>query len=113
VSERLAAILREHRGRANAITSDELADRLGWDDGNGNPETRFAIRDLVEQTGLPVASCPQGYFVVETRRELKEYIGDLEQRKKGITARQEAVLEAFDEDADPQQTLGDVGEVEI
>lgn len=103
--ESLREVLEAHRGRANAISSSELAARLGWEDSNGNPKTRFAIKDLVERTDLPVASCPAGYFVVETRRELKAYIGDLEQRKKGITARQEAVIEAFDAEADPQPTL--------
>lgn len=103
----LKEILMEHRGRRDAITSEELAERVGLETSNGNPEARFGIRSLIKKTGLPIAACPEGYFVITTRRELHDYLSALDGRIAGIESRKTMVEEAFESET-AQQTLEEV-----
>lgn len=104
LTDGLYDLLTTHRGRDNAITSGEIADELGITDGTANPTTRFAIRDLIQSTGLPIAGSPNGYFVIDSRQELRDYITRLEQRKAGIDARIHHVRNAYQTDT-TQTTL--------
>lgn len=97
VLDRLEAILRDHRGPDNPITSSELADRLSVDDAEGNPVTREAIKELCKERGLPVAAGHAGYYLIETESQLEEYLDGLENRKQGIEARMWLVRKAWRE----------------
>lgn len=103
-------ILDNHRGRDQAISSAAMASAVGISDGDANPTTRFEIRDLIKRTALPVAGCNEGYFVIETDQELNEYVGRLEQRKRGIDERISLVCRAYRGKIN-QTTLDEVGEV--
>lgn len=105
-------ILVEHRGPSNAISSTELAETLGIDDGNGNPTTRFGIRDMMRQTGLPIGACPDGYYVIDDPADLEEYVADLRARKRGIDERIDLVTSCYaDGPVEPAQSTLDFGGV--
>jgi len=88
-------ILLDHRGADNAISSREISDQLSHDDEVGSfPETRFLIREIMLEDQIPIASNHDGYFVVETEEELKEYVDNLEQRILGISERKFAIQKA-------------------
>jgi len=89
----------ELRGRtkADAIQSGDLADAVDIDDSEGNPKTREAIRILIEERGLPVASANCGYWLLESRDQLDEYVETLEGRIAGIQERIDMVAENYEE----------------
>lgn len=101
----LRKILSNHRGRENAITSTELAAQIGINDANGNPTTRFEILSLIRLSGMPIGSCPNGYYIIETSDELREYLDRLDHRIAGIERRKQLVREAYQ---NHQQTLHEV-----
>jgi hypothetical protein len=113
----IAHVLFTHVGRENAVTSSDIASFLGIDESNGNPVTRGLIRDITVKTGVPIASCGEGYFVVADRPELRDYIANLNDRIAGIQRRQDIVVDSYesaphnavlaDSDHPRQQQLGD------
>lgn len=109
--EHIYRILREEAvGRQNAIPSSALGRRVGITDSNGNPETRFAIRDLMEATNAPIGSCADGYFIVAKRHELRDCLADLDSRMQGMRDRKRLLHENFEAQGElttPQQALGD------
>ena len=92
-------ILQDHRGKENAITSEELSDRLGGIDRlDSTPKTRMQlIRPLLVEHGYPVASWGGGYFLLSSEEEKEEYIAHLQDRIAGIEERIDSVEQAFDE----------------
>jgi len=66
IARRLAT---DHRGKANAVSSRELAE--------GVEPKATTVRDLIPEIrreyGLPIASA-NGYYVAETREEAAEFI---------------------------------------
>jgi signal recognition particle GTPase len=93
----VAAILAEHRGEDNPITSGEIATVTGLDSLDSTPRTRGVIRRLTEEHGLPIAASNQGYYMIADAGEASEYLRDLEQRKQGIKQRQQAVGNAVEQ----------------
>lgn len=72
-------IIREHRGRENAITGRSIAAQCGMKD---DRQVRLAIRDLIKD-GWPIASAtepPAGYYLVETLAEAEAYKAGLRSR---------------------------------
>ena len=105
----------ELRGRTkdDAIYSSELAEKIGVDDGEGNPKTREVIRVLMDERDLPVASSNCGYWMLESEDQLRVYVNDLEGRINGIEERIQMVQENFHQaiadggvvtDRDPDET---------
>lgn len=107
--QQIRDILEQHRGPANAITSGEIADRIGMADTEANPHTRELIRNVVMKTTLTVGASNSGYFVIESRRELRAYIRNLEQRRHGIDQRIQRVVSSFETDQ-RQSTLSEVSD---
>lgn len=96
--EKAIAILENHRGAANPITSRELSEQLHDDKEVGSfPKTRFLIRDIMLEEKIPIAATHDGYFIIETESELKEYVENLEQRILGMSERKFAVQRAANE----------------
>ena len=89
-------ILRSHKGRDDAITSSEIADRLGIPEMNGNPITRREIREIMLQTGEAIGASSEGYFMIETQKELHDYVAYLESRISGIEDRITLVERCYD-----------------
>jgi hypothetical protein len=94
-AEQAKAVLLNHRGASDAITSGELADEINLPDGEANPQARGLVRDLVLEEGVPVAAHEQGYFLIQRDRELYDYLDALDQRIEAIKERREAVIHAY------------------
>lgn len=92
----VAKILAEHRGRNNAISSQEIADRTGLDKSDSTPRTRGVIRQLQRQFDWPVAATSQGYFLISQEAEAKSYLDNLDGRITGIEKRKDAVISSID-----------------
>lgn len=91
-------ILREHRGRDDPITSQELSTRLGdLDSLDSTPTTRAVIREVLEEYKLPVVGSSDGYFVPYRRSEYQQAQARLTQRIEGIRERQSLLAEAWAE----------------
>lgn len=104
---RVAAILADHRGKDNPITSGEIADATDLDTHDSTPKTRGVIRELTEDYGLPIAASTKGYYLISDGLEASEYLRDLEGRMRGIQKRKDNVCEAVESRgiADSEQTV--------
>lgn len=54
------------KGKAAAISAPELTDMTGIPD----RRARAVVKELVEEIGLPIASCPSGFFIPVTEEEV-------------------------------------------
>lgn len=108
--ERVRSIMATRRGAENAITSRELAQRIGIDDAEAQPKTRARIRDVIAVDGLPIAATSEGYFVIETQAEFLTYLQSLTHRVAEIEERKRLVIEAMAARDDDQQRLDVAGE---
>lgn len=98
---RAKAILKDHVGEANAITSQELSDELGGLDSlDSTPQTRAVVREVIAQHRLPVAGSANGYFVVASEDEYDAAIETLESRIIGIVERKTLLRLAYRENGD-------------
>ncbi|RLM88164.1 hypothetical protein D3D02_13210 [Halobellus sp. Atlit-38R] len=75
------------RGRDDAITAAELADRVEIGDRDGSPKTREAITALLFERSVPIRSGSVGYWICQSEAEAEEYRADLEGRIEGIEQR--------------------------
>jgi len=93
----------DHVGEDNAITSDALAAAVGERSSHDtNPAVRDAVRDLLFDRGVPVASCNDGYYIPRNPDDIdaevesiRDRIGELNKRKLAF----EAAAEGWDFDA--------------
>ena len=114
---RLYHVLRtEAVGRANAITSGELAERITGEDTAANPKTREAVLEVMRATQTPVVGCSQGYFVPQSAGEVEAALETLAQRRQGIERRERLLQRAWrhggqpvraDGGAEPEDVLDD------
>lgn len=93
--DRLQALMMDHRGPDNTISSGQIAEMLDIDDGEAQPKTREAIRTLSEERGVPIASTSRGYFLIETEGQLNDYLERLDSRIAGIQQRKQTVMDAW------------------
>lgn len=82
-----AADIIEGRDKDAAITSAELSDRLGLDDGEASPKARDLVRTLITERAIPVRSGSVGYWVCQSEAEASEYLDTLRGRIAGIETR--------------------------
>lgn len=92
----IKCILLRHRGKDAAITSAEIARRIGENDGSGSPATRAAIKDIMRTSSLPIGACSTGYFVIDSPEEYADYQRDLDERIAGIKERQDILRETYE-----------------
>lgn len=85
----ICGILNEHAvGPENAISSKELASRVGIDDGEARPTTRRLVRQVMRFHLRPIASTNEGYYIIpEDRPEL------VKQEKESLEHRSDEILE--------------------
>ena len=91
--EVLSKLLSDHVGRNNAITQSQLATALDM-----NPSTlRSELRRLREERNIPIGNLRDGYYIISSKEELREFIGhkngEIQSKKRTI----EHTLEAFEE----------------
>jgi hypothetical protein len=87
--ERIEAILIQHKGKANAITSKEISKIIGYPMEDTQAATRKAIWKTAEQFGLPLVSSNKGYFIAETDDEIEAYNSNIQSRIDGMKATME------------------------
>lgn len=92
---RIVAVIANHVGKENAITSKAIAEKVGVKDREGTPVTRGQIKDVLEKTRLPIGACNKGYFVLANDDEAREYLRNLEDRANAIDARARFVAQAY------------------
>jgi len=73
-------------GKDSAVSADYIANKLRCLGQNSQPHIRKIIRNAIDD-GFLIGSCINGYFIIETAKEFKEYIESLESRKIGIQKR--------------------------
>ncbi len=93
--EVLSDIFMHHIGKGNAISSNEIASRLGISDGVANPGTRALIKECIKKYQLPVAANGRGYYMIDNQLECDEYCKSLELRAEQIMQRRNDILEYF------------------
>lgn len=69
---KIRQIILKHKGRANAIKSKTIATMVGINEDDTHIGTRSLITKLVKE-GLPIGACDNGYFLIETQKEVDEY----------------------------------------
>lgn len=88
----LRKLLSDHVGEHNAITQSQLADATGI-----NPSTlRSELRRLREERNIPIANQRQGYYVIATEEEKRDYIAHINQEIESKKRTIEHTLEACD-----------------
>jgi hypothetical protein len=108
--EQIKAILLEHTGADDTISSREISNELGIDEVESFPVTRGLIREIVEEDGVPIAGHSNGYFVIETEEELEDYIDTLDSRilktaeRKALVTRAAAKWHGFDADTEDTES---------
>ena len=60
-------LLERHRGRRNAVLSANVAVSVDL----GDRRVRAIIKELVEEHGVAVGSCKEGFFIPETAEEVR------------------------------------------
>jgi len=103
----LRKLLSDHVGEANAITQQQLSDATGV-----NTSTlRSELRRLREERRIPIANQRDGYYVIQSKEELQDYIGHINQeiqsKKNTIEHTTEAFAEFDREEAQPDAENGD------
>lgn len=94
----------EARGPENAISSAELADRVGIDDGEARPVTRRLVRQVMEYHLLPIASTNEGYFICDDPTLAKDELASLDHRIGEIEKRKELFEQALTQEQTTLET---------
>lgn len=84
-----------HRGKDNAISSSRIAKMFNIPDDSTYFTTRRLIRETINEFGLPVASCTNGYYFIIEEEEYNEYMKSLMARIDGIQKRMSMVRKNY------------------
>jgi hypothetical protein len=94
---KIEEILLKHVGRKNAIFASEIAKQVGIRDNDTYVNTRMLIRKLMKQKQLPIGADQKiGYFIIENKKELAEYVKDLDKRMQGMATRKYRAMIYFE-----------------
>jgi len=94
--ENIKEIILEHIGKKNGIRSPKLAKIIGVDPGGSNVNIRRLILETIRIYSLPIGSHTYyGYYLIENKDELKEYIRSLDSRRHEIDQRKVLVNVAY------------------
>lgn len=95
-TEKVREVLLEHVGRESAITSTEIGEEVDIPNGNGNSNVRSSVRELaMDVDEPPIAACNDGYFVISSYDELREYTSVLEKRRRKLDDRRSNTQHSF------------------
>lgn len=92
--EQVKAMLLDHHGRDNQISSREINEVVELDTVGSFPNTRECIRDIMFQEGIPIIGGGNGYYVATTEQELKDALETLDSRIINTTERKMALRRA-------------------
>jgi biotin operon repressor len=95
----LEKLLTDHVGADNGITQNQLAEALGM----GTSTLRSEIRNLRHKEGIPIGNLRNGYFVIQDKDELEEYIGHINREINSKRETIEATASAFGDFEPPEK----------
>src|SRR6056297_2166455 len=97
--EQALDILSEHRGSDNSISSEELNRQLGVAEADAF-EGKEVLQYLLYEEGIPIAATREGYFLIDSKRDLHQYVRMLERSPYRTDKRERAAKRAFDSEFD-------------
>jgi len=96
IHEQIRDILLQHIGKRNAIKSREIAKLVGINRGASSVNIRTKITETIGQYMLPIGgNTAVGYYLIENRDELKEYMQSLQRRINNTIERKNLVTTSF------------------
>lgn len=95
-------VLADHRGSNNSISSEELNRRLGIAEGDSF-EGKEVVQYLLYEEGIPIAATRNGYFLIDSKRELHRYVQTLHRSQYRTEKREQAAKRAFDSEFEIEQ----------
>ena len=93
--EKIKVELEKHIGKANKITSKQIAKIIGINEDATQAKTRALILECARRYELPLAADNRGYYLITSKSELNEYIENLNSRIAGIEERKNLIIENF------------------
>ncbi|WP_136717701.1 hypothetical protein [Halorientalis salina] len=97
--EQALDILADHRGRENSISTEELNQQLGVGESDSF-EGKEVLQYLLYEEGIPIAATRNGYFLIDSKRELHRYVQMLHRSQFRTEKRERAAKRAFDSEFD-------------
>lgn len=94
--EAIRQIILKHKGKANVLPANEIGKQLDIPENDTVPTTRHLILKLILDEGMPIAATRKGYFLIETEKELAEYMEYLQQRIDQTTTRMRTVFSNYE-----------------
>ncbi len=95
--EKIRNILNQHVGKANKVTSSQIAKAIGIEEDDTHAKTRALIFKAAQKYHLPLAANNRGYFLIKSESEYDEYIENLNSRIAGIKKRKKIITENYEE----------------
>ena len=84
-----------HKGKEHAISSSQIAKELNIPDDATYFTTRRLVKETINEFGLPIASCANGYYFIVEEDEYNEYMNSLMARIAGIEKRMSMVRKNY------------------
>ena len=100
--EQALDILADHRGSDNSISSEEINRELGIGEGDSF-EGKEVLQYLLYEEGIPIAATRNGYFLIDSKRDLHRYVQMLHRSPYRTEEREQAAKRAFDSEFDIEQ----------
>lgn len=91
------AILEALQGssQSDPITVRNISGIVGINDGESCPRTRKLILSAMKNNNVAIGSNRGGYFLLQTEKEMQEYLNELMSRQIAISKRIEITYYAF------------------
>ena len=89
--------LSKHRGKGNEISAGIIGDLLKFEKDDTHAKARYRIKKCAEKYHIPLAANNNGYFIMTTPDELKEYQENLDSRIEEIKERKDNMTEFYKE----------------
>jgi hypothetical protein len=87
----LARLLENREGKQSAISSKALGDRVGLK----STTVRDMVAEIRVEYNIPVASCSQGYYTIQSDQELRQVMERIEETIATKKERQKELARAY------------------
>ncbi|WP_020589974.1 hypothetical protein [Desulfobacter curvatus] len=94
--EKIKEILEKHCGKRNQISAGKIGPQIGINEDATHVQTRGLILQAIEELNLPIAGGSRGYYMIDTERELEEYVNSIDGRIAEMEKRKNLVQKAFE-----------------
>lgn len=86
-----------HRGKGNEISAGVIGDLLQFEKDDTHAKARKRIKKCAEKYHIPLAANNNGYYIMTTPDELKEYQDNLDSRIEEINERKKIMTDYYGE----------------